>query len=197
MSILFEESRAALYSAADSLAVHGFHGEDHEMRWLITLYNSTKLCIYLRLKTITPHKSTQLYIGCASIGLNGISTDLRGLWGIFFTLCQADGRFPLFYGAARSFCLLRLLCDICINVQRGGNIRVSQGILDDLDIDTGFTLLRGEGMPQRMTAEMGEKYGIFLTFFRYFQISVEIRRFPKLGGTKRGTYICSSQRCYS
>lgn len=91
--------------------VLGLHGGDHEMRKLITLYNSTKPCISLSLKTFTPHKSTQLYIGCVSIGLsrglNGVSTNLRGFWGVRFTLRQTDGRFPLFYGAARLLCPLK------------------------------------------------------------------------------------------
>lgn len=70
------------------------------------------------------------------------------------------------------FCLLQLLGHICVDIQCGRNICVSQGILDDLDIYACFTHSCGEGMPQRMTAEMGEENGIVFFFHQYFIITV-------------------------
>ena len=50
--------------------VLGLHCGELEALALITLHNSTKPFISLRLKTLTPRNSTQLYVGYVSIGLS-------------------------------------------------------------------------------------------------------------------------------
>ena len=46
------------------------HRGELEALALITLHNSTKPFLSLRLKTLTPRNSTQLYVGYVSIGLS-------------------------------------------------------------------------------------------------------------------------------
>ena len=54
--------------------------------------------------------------------------------------------------------LFQVLCHIRIDVQRRGNICMSQGVLDYFHIYTGFAHPGRKSMPQGMAAEMREQY---------------------------------------
>ena len=61
------------------------------------------------------------------------------------------------------FVLFQFLHYVRIDVQSGGNISMSQGILDHFYIYTSLKHSGGKGMPQRMADEVGEKYpGIWI-----------------------------------
>ena len=61
------------------------------------------------------------------------------------------------------FVLFQFLRYVRIDVQSGGNVSVSKGVVEHFYIYTSFTHSGGKGMPERMAAEVGEKYlGIWI-----------------------------------
>ena len=61
------------------------------------------------------------------------------------------------------FVLFQFLRYVCIDVQSGGNVSMSKGVLDHFYIYTSLTHSGGKGMPQRMAAEVEEKHpGIWI-----------------------------------
>ena len=70
------------------------------------------------------------------------------------------------------FRLPQFLGHICIDVQSGGNIRVSQRILNHLDVHARFAHPGRERMPQGMTTETRQKNGTVRVFGKNFIVAV-------------------------
>ena len=70
------------------------------------------------------------------------------------------------------FRLPQFLGHICIDVQSGGNIRVSQRILNHLDVHARFAHPGREGMPQGVAAETRQEYGAIRVLRQHFIVAV-------------------------
>lgn len=73
---------------------------------------------------------------------------------------------------SRKFLFLKLSGHISINPQCGGNIRMTKGVLNDLDIHSSLTHPGRECVSQGVAAKVRKEYGIILTLHQHFVIAV-------------------------
>ena len=95
-----------------------------------------------------------------------------GVFGVHFALLFRY--FPLCKLAVKifKFGLTQFLSHIRIDVQGRGNIRMSQRILNYLDIHARFAHPGRESMPQGMAAEPRQEYGAVRVLRQYFIVAV-------------------------